>query len=110
MASQLLKCNPFNLDGVHSQMEMLLAALFDGSYCHEEKTLFVENGSVEYSYTKGPIGYKMFVRLLSLEEPRERFVVRFEGKVFRVRDLKHPLLDLSPLCERMKRSSTFEEL
>jgi len=91
----LFNCNPFNLDGIHSQMEMLLSALFDGSYSLTEKTLLAENGSIEYRYTKGPLGNSMSVRVISLNRPRKVFVVRYEDRVFPINLLKHPLLNLN---------------
>ena len=76
-------------------MEMLLSALFDGSYSLTEKTLLAENGSIEYRYTKGPLGNSMSVRVISLNRPRKVFVVRYEDRVFPINLLKHPLLNLN---------------
>jgi len=92
-------CNPFNLDGEHSKMEMLLSAVFDGSYSQCDKTLVADNGTIEYTYTKGAVGNKMSVRVISLNKPRSKFVVRFGPEQERfsisVRLIDHQLLDLS---------------
>lgn len=96
----------FNLDGEHSLMEMLLSSLYDGSYVQHERTLIAENGLLEYRYSKGPVGNRMLVRLLSLRQPDSRFRVRFDGNSFPVRLIRHPLLDLSALISRQLISST----
>ena len=100
-------CNPFNLDSDHSKMEMLLSAVFDGSYSQDEKTLVAENGSIRYTYTKGSVGNKMSVRVISLNKPRPKFAVRFADpeKSFNIsmRLIDHPLLDLSA-CIRETRT------
>ena len=97
--------NPFNLDGEHSVMEMLLSAVFDGSYSQNEKTLVADNGTIEYTYTKGPIGNKMTVRVLSLLKPRPKFVVRFAPNQqpfsISMRLVDHPMLDLSACVPRV---------
>jgi hypothetical protein len=90
-------CTPYNIDGEHSQMEMLLASIFDSSYTHRDKTIIASNGSLEYHYTKGPVGNSMSIHVLSLDKPRLPFVVRFAKEKFPVRTVVHPLLDISNL-------------
>lgn len=90
-------CTLFNIDGEHSQMEMLLSSIFDESYSREEKVLIASNGTIEYRYMKGPLGNRMSVRVLSLNKQRPTFVVRFANKPFPVCPIDHPLLDLSHL-------------
>lgn len=87
-------CNPFNIDGQHSQMEMLLSSLFDGSFSNEARSLIASNGSIEYTYTKQRIGNRMSLRVTSLESPQPHFTIRFEGKPFAVCPTQHPLLNL----------------
>ena len=94
MATHVFHCNPFNIDGPHSQMEMLLSSLFDGSFSNESRSLVASNGSIEYTYTKQGIGNRMSLRVISLESPQPRFTIRFEGKPFAVCPTQHPLLNL----------------
>jgi hypothetical protein len=97
VSTHVFRCNPFNIDGLHSQMEMLLSSLFDGSFSNEPKSLIASNGSVEYTYTKKGIGNRMTLRVISLEAPEPRFTIKFNGKPFSVCPVKHPLLNLTHL-------------
>lgn len=90
-------CTPFNIDGIHSQMEMLLSSLFDASYSMHKKGIIASNGSIEYTYIKETVGSRMSFRVLSLEAPRPKFSLRYEGKPFTVCARSHPLLDTSSL-------------
>ena len=90
-------CTPFNIDGIHSQMEMLLASLFDASYSMEKKGIIASNGSIEYTYIKEAVGSHMSFRVISLEAPQPQFSLRYKDKAFAICPRMHPLLDLSAL-------------
>lgn len=92
-----IACTFFETDKEHSQMDMLLSTLFDASYSQEEKSITASNGTLEYRYTKDSIGNRMTVRVLSLNKPQPKFVVKFAGNPFPTRNVKHHQLDLSNL-------------
>jgi hypothetical protein len=100
-SNSVFRCNPFNMDGVHAQMEMLLSSLFDSSYNTEPKSLIASNGSLEYIYKKEAVGNRMSLRVVSLEAPRPKFSVRYVGQAFPIHRKEHPLLDLSEMSSKI---------
>jgi hypothetical protein len=77
---------------------MLLPTLFDSPYSQCGRMLVADNRTIEYAYTKGPIGDRMSIRVISLNWPRLRFTIRFRQGQERLTTLTcpidHPLLDL----------------
>lgn len=80
-------------------MEMLLSSLFTGDYIPGEQVLIANNGLIEYIYIKNNHGYDMKVRLVSLEEPTEKFRVSFGGDPFKInmRNIADDTIDISGL-------------
>lgn len=85
--SQIHKVDIYNIDPPHAFIEMILSSLFTDEYTTKEQTLIATNNTIEYTYTKGPSGNMMTVRVVSLNAMHLPFEVRFAGESFPLRKL-----------------------